>query len=326
MMRMLVILAVIAACSAERIRGVYEQPDYEAYKAKYNKVYSDLEENLVRYERYLNNIALINQHNMEYDAGKHTWWMGVNPYIDWTQEEWDRRNGFVPREQTGPIHQMSGKKLAESVDWRERGAIGDVKNQGSCGSCWAFGTVAALESSTFLKTGTLPNCSEQQLVSCDTYDSGCNGGWLETVYNYISENGENGIDTQASYPYTGKDDACQTDKTQDGQDVAATCTGHTNCPGEDALKDACANKGVIAIALHASVAFQLYAGGIFDDILCLLPVEANHAVSVVGYNDAEQYWIVRNSWGASWGESGHIRMKMGHNQCKMADYAIYPNL
>jgi len=324
-MKVLIVLALAALACADKVRvkGVYEKADFEAYKAAFGKSYHPKEE-LMRHEIYLNNIKEINAHNMLYDAGKSTYWQGVNAFSDWTEEELDRRNGFKPAPLTGPFHKMSGQILAESKDWRDEGAVNAIKDQGQCGSCWAFGTMASLESATFLKTGSLPNCSEQQLVSCDPYDSGCNGGLLETVFRYIKEQGDNGIDTQSSYPYTARDDACQDSKTQDGQDVAATCTGSTSLSGESSLQDAVATKGVISIAVAANSAFQRYSGGIFDDPNCTESL--NHAVAAVGYNTSEGYWIVRNSWGSSWGDSGYIKMVMGKNMCGLSNMCTYPNV
>merc|ERR1712168_725075 len=165
-MRVVIVLALVAFSSAwkEREIGTYEKSDFAAYKAKYNKSWS-AEEELMRHENYLKAVALINKHNAEYDQGKHTWFMGENEFMDWTQEELDNRNGWTAGHfpTTNSVYTPVGV-TADSVDWREQGAVNAVKDQGACGSCWAFSTVASLEGQEAIINGKLPDCSEQQLV------------------------------------------------------------------------------------------------------------------------------------------------------------------
>jgi len=324
-MRVFVVLALVALASAGKVRvkGTHERSDFAAHKAKYNKSFSPSEENM-RHENYLVAIAEINRHNAEYDQGKHTWFKGENEFLDWTQEEFDARNGYTEGQiKTGRTHVPKGAS-PDSVDWRQQGAVNGVKNQGQCGSCWAFGTVAALEGQTAIKKGNLPDCSEQQLVDCDRQSSGCQGGLPDFANQYIAQQGSNGLDTQSSYPYTARDGTCDTSKTQDGQNVCATINGHTNVPqGESSLQQAVGTVGPITIGVNASP-WSSYAGGIYDDSSC--SARLNHAVAAVGYDTNQNYWIVRNSWGSSWGEQGYIRMVMGKNMCGLSNDASYPNV
>merc|ERR1712002_917771 len=202
-MRVFIVLALVALASAGKVRvkGTYEKSDFAAFKAKYNKSFSSAEENM-RHENYLKAVADINEHNAEYDQGKHTWFKGENEFLDWTHEELEARNGYRQGMiKTGKMFVPTGS-APDSKDWRQEGAVQHVKNQGQCGSCWAFGTVGALEGQQFLRHGNLPDCSEQQLVDCDHSSSGCDG-------------------------------SCDTSKTSDNLNVCATITGHTNVGGSE---------------------------------------------------------------------------------------------
>jgi len=326
-MRAFILLAVLALAYGERIKGTFEVPNYAEFKAKWNKSYTAVQED-AHYNAYLKNVEFINNHNAEYDEGKHTFWCGVNEWSDMTDEEYEARNGYrLPTEPIqGPVRNGDPATSPDSVDWRTQGAVNYVKNQGQCGSCWAFSAVCALEGQWAIHKGSLPDCGEQQLVSCDPSSHGCSGGWPSRSYDYISGQGSNGIDTQSSYPYTASDSSCDYSKTQDGQNVAATCTGpHSVGSSEGALQEAVGNVGPISICLCASSsAFGQYSGGIFDDASCGTSI--NHAVACVGYDTNQNYWIVRNSWGTSWGESGYIRMVKGKNMCGMLSNSCYPGV
>merc|ERR1712080_140266 len=326
-MHFLLVALCLGAAAAERIKGTVEQADFAAYKARFGKVYSGSED-AFRRELYENNVDIINKHNMEYDQGKSSYYLGVNDMADWTRDEFKARNSLkIPVNKPAPAAIRNGdpNTAPDAMDWREKGAVTGVKNQGQCGSCWAFGAVGGLEGAWFINKGSLPDCSEQELVSCDPQSQGCNGGWHYWAFDWVKGNGENGIDTQASYPYTGKDDACDTAKISDGKDVAATCTGRVDVEKtEDALKEAVGNVGPVSIAATADMIFwQLYFGGILDDPLCFGQV--NHALLCVGYGSAEKdFWIIKNSWGSGWGESGYVRLVRGKGMCHVETECYYP--
>jgi len=306
----------------QRMAGTYERSDFAAYKAKYNKSFEP-EEELMRHQNYLNAIALINNHNAEYDQGKHTWFMGENAFLDWTEEEFNIRNGYRAGmiKTSGEVFVPSGNAVPDKKDWRDEGAVQRVKDQGQCGSCWAFGTVGALEGQQFLVNGNLPDCSEQQLVDCDHQSSGCGGGLEIWAYDYIIDQGSHGLDTQDSYPYTARDGSCKTDITGDDKNVCVTIKNHKAIDRtEDALKKAIAEIGPVNVGVYAST-WSHYSGGIFDES-CHGSI--NHAVLGVGYDTAAGFWIIKNSWGTSWGEDGYIRLVMGKNICSMADDCLYP--
>lgn len=215
---------------------------------------------------------------------------------------------------------LEAKDLPDSVDWRESGVVAPVKDQGSCGSCWAFSAIASLESRTAQKTKKVVELSEQNLVDCSTSegDKGCNGGLMDFAFKYIEDN--NGVDTEESYPYTGQDGNCEFKKA----DVGATLNKYVDvATSEESLQKA-ASEGVVSVAIEANLFFQLYGGGVYS-WPCNNPAQLNHGVAVVGYGSGDKmYWIVRNSWGPDWGEKGYVRMIRGKNICGIADSASYP--
>ena len=199
-----------------------------------------------------------------------------------------------------------------------------IKDQAQCGSCWAFSAVAALEGAYKIATGKLVSLSEQQLVSCDTTDDGCDGGLMDRAFDWIERSG--GLCTEAAYKYTsggGDSGTCKTTC-----DPVATLTGYVDvAPGnETALMEAVAQRPVsVAIEADQSV-FQLYKGGVLSDVSCGDMVD--HGVVVVGYgHDAKtglDYWRIKNSWGTSWGEDGFGRLERGRNICAITTEPSYP--
>jgi len=211
-----------------------------------------------------------------------------------------------------------------SVDWRTKNAVSPVQDQGQCGSCWTFSANGAMEGAISIKTGNAPpNLSEQNLVDCVTASSGCNGGWMTDAYNYTTIN--KGINNETTYPYLAKQGTCKNVKSASAGTV--TSWAYTNQDDEADLKSKLATVGPIAVAIDATN-IQNYVSGVYN---CSTFQAVNHGVLVVGYGTdaatAKDYYLVKNSWGSGWGESGYIRIlrnKGSSLACGIPTYANYP--
>ncbi|KAF6077188.1 cathepsin H [Phyllostomus discolor] len=213
-----------------------------------------------------------------------------------------------------------------SVDWRKKGRfVSPVKNQGGCGSCWTFSTTGALESAIAIKTGKMLSLSEQQLVDCaqNFNNHGCQGGLPSQAFEYIRYN--KGIMGEDSYPYEGKDGNC---KFQPGKAIAfVKDVANITLNDEAAMVEAVALYNPVSFAFEVTSDFMLYRKGIYSSTSChKTPDKVNHAVLAVGYGEqnGKPYWIVKNSWGPSWGMNGYFLIERGKNMCGLAACASYP--
>ncbi|UYV60943.1 hypothetical protein LAZ67_1002894 [Cordylochernes scorpioides] len=319
----LTLLALGSQCLARPTNN--DDHHWERFKELNGKNYQGLEEQ-VRKAIFEEKLKKIVQHNLEYDLGMHSYYLGINKYSDWSSQEFtERMNGLIISEnRTMDLYEPSGDmELPSSLDWRSKGYVTEVKDQGYCGSCWAFSTTGGLEGQHYRKTGKLVSLSEQNLVDCSTKTHGCNGGYMRDAFEYIMKNG--GINTEESYPYMGYTDNCHYNKSN----IGATCKGYKRInQDEESLKQALAAVGPISIAIDASGNFQEYKGGVYNNPDCGNAIGSlNHGVLLVGYGQENgmDYWLVKNSWGDSWGENGYIKMSRNkNNQCGIANDASYP--
>merc|ERR1711915_110710 len=228
--------------------------------------------------------------------------------------------------------------LPASIDWRTKGAVTPIKDQGQCGSCWAFSAIASAEGAHAIKDGKLVSFSEQQLVDCafphtfpdgQTYENGgCNGGSMDLAFMDIMEEG--GLETEKEYPYVEKaygniTEKCQFKKKEYSAKFSSLVD--INNGTELALKIAVATVGPISVGIDASQpSFHSYAGGIYYDEFCNMQ-QPDHGVAVVGYGSdgpGKDYWLVKNSWGTDWGEKGYIKMARNRdNDCGIAYIPSY---
>lgn len=298
---------------------------FAKWTMKHGKSYTAVERKY-RLAVFIKNYLEVKQIN----SSQKSYTVGLNKFADLTDEEAQvKYMGYRPSTEKRNYVEFSTEELAQaptSVDWRTKGIVAAVKNQGQCGSCWAFSAVAALEGAMAQSSGSLQTFAEQQLVDCSTFygNHGCNGGLMDNAFRYIKAKG---LTTEANYPYKARDGRC--DHAAVAKKVAHihkhTDVSHNN---QEHL-EAAAGQHVIAVAIQAN-AIMKYTGGIFDDRAC--GTQLNHGVSVVGYgtDSGKDFWIVRNSWGADWGESGYIRMiktdKRGAGMCGIAMQPSYPNV
>ena len=290
------------------------------YQKDFGKVYSSPEEQRYRLAVYNNNLKKIEAHN----ALHLPWTLGVNKFADIAEEEFAYKFcgcAKDPKSRAGRVTPIYGD-APERIDWREKGAVTPVKDQAACGSCWSFSTTGTVEGAYFIHSGKLVSLSEQQLVDCarePKYQAeGCGGGWPWSVMDYVSDHG---LCTEEDYPYHAKDEDCKDDKCT----AAIQIKGYEEVAAYDgaALK-AAVSKAPVSVAVEAdSAVFQMYTGGVVDSTAC--GTSLNHGVLAVGYTD--EYWIVKNSWGPSWGDEGYIKIAYkatGAGICGINQMNSYP--
>jgi len=299
------------------------QQAFSDFAAKYGKTYSTPAEYARRLAIFEQNIQMVNQQNAEHILIGGNAVFGITQFMDLTKEEFAstyltyRPSNDDTRERVVP--QVNGP-LAMTVDWQARGYVTPVKDQGQCGSCWAFSATEAIESYGALNGGySLIVLSPQQITSCDKVDGGCNGGNTETAYQYVM--GAGGLETDAAYPYTsgtfGITGTCKFDASQ----IKVSIKNYASVAKGESYLQAALNNGPCSVCL-AATSFQTYTGG----ILMSCPGLIDHCVQTTGYDSSytTPYWKVRNSWGTSWGEAGYIRIAMGSDLCKIANDVTYP--
>lgn len=322
-MKLLSVLCMLAvACTATAKKVTWKElmeRDYtfDEYLQHHGKKYARAAEHMKRKAIFERNLERIRTHNKQEDK---TWKMGVNHFMDMTEEELKSYNGYKmnrPAYGTNPSSSLKNKKkivdLPASVDWREMGVVTPTKDQGSCGSCWTFAAAETIESHLAISTGTLVELSQQELVSCMPNPKecggtgGCFGATVELAFDYVKEKG---MPTEWTYPYLsheGDEPKCRNSTTP-----MASISGYVRLKENDYddLMNAIATVGPVAISVDAGE-WYLYEEGVFDGCNATDP-DINHAVQLVGYGTDIQYgdyWVVRNSWTPIWGEGGYIRVK-----------------
>ncbi|CAK9136562.1 unnamed protein product [Ilex paraguariensis] len=299
---------------------------YEKWLERHGRKYGNKDEWELRFGIYQSNVQFIDYVNSQNLSFK----LADNKFADKTNEEFksiylglltDRSSRMATNLTVDRI-----RGLPTSVDWRKKGVVTPVKDQGECGSCWAFSAVAAVEGINMIKTGKLVSLSEQELVDCDvsSEDEGCKGGYMDKAFEFIKRNG--GITTESNYPYVGKDGKCDGAKKKDH---AVTISGHGIVPREDerSLQTVVASQPVSVAVDAGGYDFQFYSDGVFSGYC---GKNLNHGVTIVGYGveNGFKYWLVKNSWGTGWGEGGFIKMKRGSTDkkgiCGIAMESSYP--
>jgi len=310
----LVLFAVVASARPGTLPEEQYQKDFVNFVQQFEKVYAP-EQFFQKYQTFKYWVDRIREHN----AANFTWTMGVNEFSDMMPGEFEATmlTGYRADESI-PIAEVSMSIAVPNadVDWRSKGAVTPVKNQGSCGSCWAFSTVGTVEGFVTVKKGQpLVSLSAQHLVDCDKTDHGCSGGLPTNAIAWTAKNG--GLCSDQEYPYTGRAGTCKTSCKK-----IAQVAGVQRQRGEPGLETGLALMPV-SIAVDASGGFQSYKSGVFSGPC---GTSLNHAILAVGsISTPSAYFIVKNSWGTSWGSSGYIMMAKGKNLCGMTNDMCYPN-
>jgi C1A family cysteine protease len=293
---------------------------FREWMEKYNKVYG-LSEAPMRFAIWNKAYDFAQEHN----AKGLSWTCGVNQFSDLTREEFSAMylgyNWNPNRERR--VKLLDERSVPTSVDWRTTGAVTAIKNQGQCGACWSFSTTGSLEGLHFINNGTLVSFSEQQLVDCSSSygNDGCNGGLMDYAFKYVEAEG---IVTEVSYPYTATNGTCQYNASQ----TVFQNTGYSDVTVNSPTQlQAAVAQGPVSIAIEADQsAFQQYTGG---TISANCGTNLDHGVLIVGYTPG--YWIVKNSWGTSWGEQGYVNIAIGTQNngagvCGINSDPSYPTL
>lgn len=287
----------------------HEDYEFFRYIAKYGKDYATKEEFDFRNSVFQSNLRHIVESNSRNDL---TFSLGINKFADMTNEEFRKRLGRKKnqklRQSTDDYTFLDEAAIPASVDWRQKGAVNPVQDQGQCGSCWAFSATSAIESAHFIASGKLLKLSEQQFVDCagGVYQNeGCNGGDETSAMQYAMKYA---VELENTYPYTAEDDSCTWSKSEG----KVLVTKVTNVPPNNAQQlMAAIAKTPVTVAVEADTNFQFYTGGILNSQYC--GTNLDHAILAVGYDQKGAFYIVRNSWGADWGENGYIRLAITGN-------------
>lgn len=313
--------ALVAAAAAHTISSEIET-QYLAHLAEHGKSYGTKEEYEHRLGIFAKNARYVELHNAITESdGEHAHRVGLNHMSDWTEFEYAKLRGYKKPVNHTPRYENATHTDVEvpaAIDWRAKGAVTPVKNQGQCGSCWSFSTTGSMEGRYQIAGNTLTAFSEQQFVDCSGSfgNKGCQGGLMDDAFKYAEANK---IETEENYPYKAKVETCVA---KGGvTTVKSFADVKHNSPTD--LKAAVA-AGPVSVAIDAAgIGMQLYFGGIIKHFC---GTSLDHGVLVVGYgtDSGQDYWTVKNSWGAAWGESGYIRLVRGQDQCGLADAASYP--
>jgi len=303
---------------------------------KYNVNYFSEKEEAYRFKVFRGTLELIDQRNAE---SKGTAVHGITKFADMTPQEFDQKmltrkavtydhlqqadlNACASRARFG--EKFCSATANSTFDWRTYGAVTGVKDQGQCGSCWSFGTTGDIEGSWFLAKHPLISLSEQQLVSCDTTDYGCNGGLQENAFNYVIST--HGIQSEADYPYvsgTGSVPACSVNANKFVANIRAWAQVSSSASGESKIADYVQANGPVTIGINANP-MQTYVSGVDQPSSCSA-LNLNHAVLIVGWGteNGVDYWLIKNSWGVNWGEQGYYKIIRGVDACGLARDVVH---
>jgi len=289
---------------------------FDAYKAQFNKQYSSPAEEALRFENFKLSMDRIESRNSDV--------FGFTKYSDMSVEEFKSTLlGYIRPESRSDVGVLptGDVNVPQTLDWRTQNMVTPVKDQGQCGSCWAFSTVENIESMYCMKNQidctTFAPLSPQEIVDCDTTDQGCDGGDPPTAYAFVMQEG--GLEDDSAYPYTAQDGTCAFQANLVKVTISNWQYATTNSD-ETTMQSNLVSWGPLSICVDAEP-WQDYTGGVMMASDCSNSLD--HCVQLVGYDMTQStpFWIVRNSWGMDWGENGYIRLQYGQDTCGCADEA-----
>jgi len=321
MMKAILLVALLVGLAAAFSEQEY-QGAFTSWMQEHNRAY-DSHEFFHRYNAFKDNMDFVDQWNSQNSSTV----LGLNALADLTNAEYQKLylGTRITVDETSIIsREPPARALAATVDWRTSGAVTPIKDQGQCGSCWSFSSTGAIEGIYKIKTGKLISLSEQNLMDCSVSygNQGCNGGLMTSAFKYVQAN--KGVDTESYYPYTAKSGTCHFSTAN----IGATISGYktVSAGSENALLTAI-NTQPVSVAIDASHnSFQLYKSGTYYESACSSS-RLDHGVLAIGYGSdtTGDYFLVKNSWGTSWGIAGYIQMARGRsNNCGIATQAAYP--
>ena len=316
---------------------------WSTFKTKHGKIYENETMENKRFDTFKNNLIMIQEHNLEYQLGLQSYQLSANVHSDLSFDEFKSLLGIKSIKKSDFSNQLtllssnsssspsskdqkmklSRTKVPPSVDWRKSGKVAPIQDQGSCGSCWAFSAVSAVESLIAIKNqGPVQKLSEQQVVDCALYPEyyafGCDGGDAGEALRYVIDHG---LVDGAVYPYAATMFVCPADQIAERKRTYITDYDVKQGKNTETNLVSFVSKQPVGVAIEVTPKFQFYSSGIFDDPKCT-GESVDHGVNVIGYD--RHSFMVRNTWGREWGEDGYMRIKRGNNVCGIKDHIYYP--